>query len=269
MILGTLLGALTASCTPLIGFDQPARDQRIRYVIVGEMHGTTETPKLFKDMVCQLSAGPRPVTVALEMPQSEQNAIDAYMASDGTAVPREALLKSDFWRNPFKDGRSSKAYLELIEQLRIMKARRSIAAVAATAPSSILSMTWSETNYNAEMAKLWIGAQGSNANGVMIALVGNFHAQKAVARHGAEVIVPAGADLPPRETLSLVVFSDGNAWNCQGSKPADCGPHVTKEAQGFQRQLVMTRVSGAPYDGEITLGEPSTASPPVFPDRSR
>ena len=77
--------------------------------VVGEQHGTNETPSTFANLVCLASKG-RPVVVAVEQPTGEQAAIDAYLMSDGGRVAEAAFLKSAIWTNKFKDGRSSQAY---------------------------------------------------------------------------------------------------------------------------------------------------------------
>lgn len=61
-----------------------------RLVLLGESHGTRETPDLVQALAAAESVE-RPVLLALEIPHGEQRALDAYMRSDGAAVAREAL----------------------------------------------------------------------------------------------------------------------------------------------------------------------------------
>jgi len=86
-ILAALLGA-TASCTSVSGADQ-LWQPTTRWVIVGEMHGTNETPDAFSNLICLAAATSRPVTVALEYSADDQAVIDAYLASNGNAQARK------------------------------------------------------------------------------------------------------------------------------------------------------------------------------------
>ncbi|MGV6492816.1 hypothetical protein ACTUVK_003020 [Stenotrophomonas rhizophila] len=90
-------------------------------VLVGELHGTVETPALVGELACAAAADATPVTVALEMDPTEQARIDAYLASAGTAADRSALLAGRFWTRTMQDGRSSVAMAALIERLRSLR----------------------------------------------------------------------------------------------------------------------------------------------------
>ena len=73
-----------AECRPMPGAEVLWRDD-VRYVFVGETHGTTEAPAAFADLVCAaLEQGP--VTVSVEYPVQMQPTLDAFMAAD-SAVP--------------------------------------------------------------------------------------------------------------------------------------------------------------------------------------
>ncbi|PTL80173.1 hypothetical protein [Vitiosangium sp. GDMCC 1.1324] len=53
---------------------------------------------------------------------SEQSRLDTYLASRGTPADQDTLLDGDFWRRPYQDGRSSRAMLELVDQVRALRA---------------------------------------------------------------------------------------------------------------------------------------------------
>ena len=86
-------------------FEQPA----IRVVWVGEVHGTSEMPALFADLVCAAATTGRHVVVALERSQDEQPLWNSFLASDGGPTARAALLKGSLWTSTIQDGRSGKA----------------------------------------------------------------------------------------------------------------------------------------------------------------
>src|SRR2546421_11866261 len=94
----------------------------LRWIVVGEQHGTAEMPAAFRDIVCNAAAAKRPIVVAVERSETEQADVDAFMRSDGGARARTVLLKGEVWQTKtFQDGRSSRAYLQLLESLRVMR----------------------------------------------------------------------------------------------------------------------------------------------------
>ena len=77
LIAAGLLSALDWSdgCRPVAGSEALWRDD-VRYIFVGETHGTVETPAAFADLVCAaLEQGP--VVVSLEYPVEFQPTLDA------------------------------------------------------------------------------------------------------------------------------------------------------------------------------------------------
>ncbi len=106
-------GAAQASedCKAIAGADQLLQRPDLRWLIVGELHGTAELPAAFADLVCLAASSGKPVTVGLEFPQSEQARFDAYMSSTGDAAAKAALLQGATWRQPMRDGRSSQPCL--------------------------------------------------------------------------------------------------------------------------------------------------------------
>lgn len=101
-VLPALLGA-AITCTPVPGADQ-LWQPTTRWVIVGEMHGTNETPDAFANLVCLAAATGRPVTVALEYSADDQATIDAYLASSGDAQSRATLLSLPLFTSEMQDG---------------------------------------------------------------------------------------------------------------------------------------------------------------------
>lgn len=91
LIAAGLLSAFDWSdgCRPVAGSEALWRDD-VRYVFVGETHGTVEAPAAFADLVCAaLEQGP--VVVSLEYPVEFQPTLDAFMEADTEAEARAAL----------------------------------------------------------------------------------------------------------------------------------------------------------------------------------
>src|SRR3954467_8151460 len=60
-------------------------------VVVGEVQGTNETPKLIADIVCD-AAKRGAVRLGLDIGTDEQRRIDRFVASGGSVADRKALL---------------------------------------------------------------------------------------------------------------------------------------------------------------------------------
>lgn len=252
-----LAAASVASCQPVAGAEKLWTKPETRWVMVGEMHGTAEMPAFFGNLVCQVAASGRPVTVALEQDAEMQPAIDAFLASDGGAAARAAFLAARMWTGRMQDGRASQAMLGLYERLRIMKQAGQIRAVSAFIP---VATYWKgDAAHNAAMADMLM-AMPLDPNGLILAYMGSVHAAKSSFGQGANAFLPAAADLPPGRTVSVYVDGNGGeAWNCMQD---GCVPHAMQSrdaTRGF------TSADALPwrYDWKFELGEKTTASPPA------
>lgn len=87
-------------------------------ILIGEVHGSSEIPAVVGALMSEALACGLHVELGLEMELSptERSRMDTFLASDGGAAARAALLRGEHWR--FEDGRASKAVLELVEQAR-------------------------------------------------------------------------------------------------------------------------------------------------------
>ena len=246
--------ARAAECNPIAG-SEVLWSAKTRWILVGEMHGTVETPQVFADLVCHASRTGRPVVVGLERNETEQPALDAYLAWRGSEADRAALLSHPSWQNG-KDGRSSAALVELIEVLRRLKQRGAISAVVAFQPN----VRGGQADREVAMADRLMKASPSEAT-LVIALVGNVHAMKTKQTFGGSSFLPAAGHLPMESTFTINVRGNGGAaWNCA----PDCGSHYSAPgSQTTPRGLVVVPPSYQPFDGVLHLGGETTASPPA------
>jgi erythromycin esterase-like protein len=215
-----------------------------RLVLVGEMHGTREVPAL----VGQLARGwaaPGAVVVALEYPQSESAALQAYVDSDGGAAARKRLLASPFWNRRLQDGRSSDAMLALIDSVRLQI--RGGQAVRLAAFDMTEAQSAAGVNRDKAMADNLRAVVQANAGARVIALAGNYHVrQKDGAPWDAAFRFMAGylTDLSP---YSLRVdAARGSYWGCSSPQPADC------KAVAFGRDADPGSPLGLYADGDVT-----------------
>jgi hypothetical protein len=108
--------AAELSCHEIAGLDQVLTPTAV--LLIGEMHGTRESPAFVEELVCAALARRLPVTVALEIPHQEAVPLDAVLASAGDAEAPRALLVGPFWDGAYQDGRRRIATLELLARLR-------------------------------------------------------------------------------------------------------------------------------------------------------
>jgi hypothetical protein len=230
-----------------------------RWIVIGEVHGSAETPRIFADAVCLTADAREKVVVALEQPSTTQEAIDVFIGSDGGPEARRAFLQDPLWSSPVKDGRSSQAYFALFETLRQLRTAGRITSVIAIQPVN-LSGPSSPGDVEKAMAAFVQRAAGDDAT--VVTLVGNSHARlTTISRQGG--YQPMAANLPAENTVSLnVVDRGGQTWSCTG-QPVVCGPNPSAPGDRTHgRGVDMTVESNAPFSGVLYLGSAVSASPP-------
>lgn len=251
------------SCNPFTGAQAVLQDRKIDWLVVGEVHGTRDIPESFADLVCAAAHEGRKVVVALELPVTDQDMIDAFMASDGGAEACKRFLAGSFWHSG-RDGRSSEAMFALLDRLRTMRRDGRILAVMAIKPGGGEAASISE--YEKAMAGHVL--QASREGALTLVLVGSVHAQlRERSSANAIAYLPMAAYLPRVSTRTLQVAGQGgSAWTCLAevsNGALDCGEHVMPEPKRrYPRGMVMLDREGAPYDGYLNIGAPFTASPP-------
>ena len=245
-------------CQPIPGWERVVANETVRWIVVGEMHGTAETPAMFADAVCLTAEARGPVVVALEIPSDNQDEIDAFMASNGGPQAQLALLEASHWHPSMADGRSSEAMFGLLERLRHMHWAGLVARVVAfvdSSPVEAVPEAW-QGWYEERLAAIVRGAAGSDA--IVVGLVGNTHARKTEVDFGRRYM-PMAALLPAEQAVTLYTTgTGGEAWNCTRDA---CGPHENRGPPGT-RGVELQPLMGGAYDGLLQLGVETTASPP-------
>lgn len=223
-------------------------------VLIGEMHGTEETPRLFGNLVT-VAAGEKSkrISAGLELPISMQRLIDEAVKKNlDTGSFRAQLLADPAWQK-IDDGRTSQAMLALIcDLLRL-------------AQSQQISFFFFDTQVaerNETMAKL-IGQRAREQHyDVTFILAGNIHANRAPHHPGRPKIVPMGYFLEEQgfTVHSYVVRNgEGETWACM----PECGVHHLEASPtgtpppGFDGTLFIGPVHASP----VARSEKSTKSP--------
>ena len=258
-MIGLIAGLMltTAPCAPPGGAAALlALDRRI--VIVGETHGTVETPAAFGEIVCT-TAATWPVLVVLEYPVQMQPTLDAFMAQPDAGTARRLLL--DYPHGPFRfhDGRGSEAMMALLQRLREMAQAGADLKLLAGVPDSPRVPGFTQAHAELDRAQQWSAAARAAPQRRMLVLVGSVHAEK-TRRVGSALGLPAAAHFRPEETVSLsIARQGGQAWTCR----EECGVSSIPDVDSAQSSgVALTPTSDGAFDGVLSLG-PATPSPPV------
>lgn len=253
-----LLGATQPACAAPEGTAALlARPERI--LVVGDTHGTVEIPAAFLGIVCE-AAGQGPVTIALEMPETERALFDAAMAAPSEAAARNTFLYGDFGHPRRTDGRNSEAMLQMMLGFwRLKAAGRNVAlhpfmAVQSRIPGR--TQAWGEL----EMAYGISRALVSRPDARVLVFVGDLHARKAGYSFWPDVGVPAAGHLHAADTVTLhIAQQGGDSWGCRET----CGPQTDiGRYDADARGIILGPVDDGAYDGVLAVG-PTTASPPA------
>jgi hypothetical protein len=225
-------------------------------VLFGEIHGTAQAPAFVGDVACH-AAKRAPVTLALEIPRDEQPRIDAYLASAGTDVDRDALLDGPFWHRKDQDGRSSEAMLALIDRARADHH----AVVAFDVADGVETKT-----RDRDMAEQLATARKAAPDRIFVGLTGNYHSRKTVGAPwdpAAVFMAHHLEELGVTVTTLEVARDGGGAWICFSDDGVhmDCGAHEAPPKPRARTWFVeMGDTEG--HDGTYVVG-PTIASPPA------
>jgi hypothetical protein len=224
-----------------------------RLVIFGELHGTQEAPQFVADYICALIGSSRSAVLALEIHRKEQDALDEFVGSDGSAAAQQKLLRSGHWQ--ISDGRSSRAMLELLQYIRTVRERGFDVKVIAFDD-------WpKDRNRDAAQADGIRAIYNANPDKQVVVLIGNYHAK----RTGRQGQKPAAAYLDDVSFYTLNIrHPKGTIWTCSARN--ECGarnvmglPSITSPTRRIE---LGTSMFAPGFDGQYFVSE-INASPPA------
>jgi hypothetical protein len=235
----------TEAQKPATRADQTAKE----IVLVGEVHGTTETPRLFGNLVTVAAReANKRIGVGLELPILLQGLFDEAVKNN-TKIDsfREQLLANPAWQK-IDDGRSSEAMLDLIcDTLQLAESRK----------VSLFFFDTSNIERDASMAQFIGQHVREQRYDVTFILTGNIHANTAPHHPRKQTIVPMGYRLEEQGfTVHSydVRYGEGEAWICA----PECGVH---SLTGSSMTADSAAIHREGYDGFLFVG-PVHASPP-------
>ena len=196
---------------------ETAQDRRL--ILLGEMHGTREAPRLLAKLASTYAAE-GPLVVALELSNSVQPGIDRYLASDGSTQARMELLAESWWHKPREqsDGRRNVEVLALFDHVRALRAQgRRVQVLAIDNPAG--GAPGDRNEYLAARVRTAYSALPGDAH--LLVLTGNAHAMlERPSFAPPEMPAPMGSYLRDLRPWSVdVAAASGQHWACL---PAGC-----------------------------------------------
>lgn len=261
------------ACSPALGRDADglvreaaslidAKTAGERFVMLGDFHGTAEIPAITGDIAARWSTGAhaQPVLLGLEAAGADQALVDRYLASEGTAADRAALLAGRHWTEPTHDGRDSQAMAALIERIRALRAAGADVAVAMFDVSG-------GGDRDARMAKSLRAAIAAHPAARVLVLVGNVHAMTG---EPPQMYLDGKPFKPPttmaRHLADLHPVSiefrgmSGDAWTCRET----CGRHTfPTPGRSIRRPTIQREDAGASWDYQVWLPRFTASEPAV------
>jgi hypothetical protein len=245
---------------PIIGLSGRARKGTV--MLLGELHGTREVPRFVALGACQVASRGTPVTVGVEMPVEDQERVRRFIASAGTENDHALLMESPFWRSPYPDGRSSEAVVQLLEQLRWLRAQGLDVEVFVFDHPELQGEA-----REAAMARSVLSQVEAGPERFFLIVTGNIHPRTRPGVPWDLGYRPMGYLLARRLPFLVsldVAFDSGTAWNCSLGETLECGERATKGRDNGDRYFIsfFDKPSEAGFHGVFYVG-PVSASPPA------
>jgi len=238
-------------------------------ILIGETHGTWETPLLVASLVRTVSSKKVQAVLCVEMPSKEQPLLDQFLQSDGDDAAVAVLLSARHWSG--QDGRASVgqfAMLELVRQL--IKQGRGVRVVAMDIempmfdPKNVkmAEILQFARKRDLAMAETVLAIRKKYPKSTVIVLAGNVHTKvKKGAPWDAEYI-PMGwhvAQKIPKVVSLNVQSSGGEAWASTDKGIGIMGLHGIDRGRDPFIELFAQLTDG--YHGVLYAGELSAARP--------
>jgi hypothetical protein len=247
-----------AGCDPIAGVSGLFEPNTA--ILVGELHGTVESPAFVDALTCTALSNGYSVVVGLEIPDDETAGVQQFLASDGGAEATAQVLAGRFWSSEFADGRQSTAMFELLDALR-----RRVDDGAAV--DVVLLDASGVTDRDAAMADHLVDAFDARPDGVAITLTGNFHNRRTRRDDYEPMGYLVARTLGDGAVRALdVSYTGGAAWTC--SQDQTCGPRSfdgnadsSEHQDGSFAVELFTRPTTDGFDGVYFVGELTPSAP--------
>ncbi len=186
-----------------------------KIILIGEIHGTQEVPELFGNIVATIASEKVKTLVVLEINQTSQSAIDAFLKTRKDAI----LARDVFFSRKYQDGRSSKAMVGLLRRLSKLP---NVTVLCLDPPIAVAQ------ERDTGMAS-FINSKMNSYDHTLI-LSGNVHSSTVIGTPWDKNFRPMGYELKSMATNLnedqifniLVRYEKVDSWNCQGVDASSC-----------------------------------------------
>ena len=258
----TLLAAPAESAeprcaAPVDGLASLLEKPRLRFLLLGEIHGTAETPALFSDIICLASS--RPLVVGVEWPADSQQALDAFLLAADEKAARTRLHAAPALRRP--DGRGSRAMIAML--MEIWHLRQAGRPISLFAFDYEIGAPGTSNEREIRMAALLSEAARRRPDALVVALTGLGHADKTGFTSFTPPFRSMVQHLPETETVSIAMLvHGGEAWTCRRSATGATLPCAAMEIPSRTPIRPRGLGAGSPgFDASLSTGGRYTASP--------
>ena len=245
-------------CRELEGVDDILGTPDLRYLVVGDVHGTNEIPLLFSDIVCHAALVDRKILVALEWPETINEELQNYlMASTDDRHARSRLIEA--MNFVMIGGLGSEAMFKLLDYVKLLKKNNLKLIIKPFQPIG----TYVANDYEKKMAGNII-TDGIDQDLVLI-LVGNAHALRG---NGLTNVVPMAVHLPSKNTVTMnTAAMIGQHWGCRSPEINSENCHEWPLLVGVPQSRAVYwgyKIPGL-FDATFSVGSEFTASQPETP----
>ncbi|MEM1151086.1 MAG: hypothetical protein AAGI03_11085 [Pseudomonadota bacterium] len=259
----------SAPCAAPPGTQSVLQQDDLRFLILGELHGTMQAPLSFAEIVCEAAAS-GPVIVGIERGQAYQAPFQKVLDSDGGTVALDALVQNGFDGSQW--GLSSEGMRDMFRRLQAVQAATgnlTIETFQQTIPADLArkmlddSKPYDQTDYEKHLAASLVAASEAQPEAIVVVLVGSAHASRetrVVQRPDRTDFDPMAMHLPDKETLSFLMIHDGgSAWNCTAD---GCGAKELPPLMGGPIGLDLSYSEDrGTFDGGWSVGSITAAAP--------
>ena len=253
----TRIGATTARCSTIANKHLV---DATRLVVLGELHGTVESPMFVSNLTCAMLLNGESVVLGLELPLDMHSLIDDFI--DIPEAPRQiAKLQSHpFWSEKPQDGKGSAAMWALIESIRKLKQDSYPVTI------HLFDETGASDDRESKMADRIRALMLNHPKSKVIILTGNLHSRNSAGLSWKPSFVPMTFLLKDLRPLTFdLAFSEGRAWGC--TSVSACGPRPWKGTHhqdpskpvGIYVDAAVSAHDGYFWVKEITPSEPLMA----------
>lgn len=248
-----------ADCRPIEGISGVLQPGLV--LVLGELHGTQESPAFVADVACHATTAGLAVVVGVELPTAESGRIDAFLNSMGTPEDRALVISGERWQSDYQDGRTSLAMLDMLDALRHLQAAGKQVRVV---PFDVGGAGGGQAR-DRGMGNTLAALVKSSPSALAVILTGNQHSRITPGRARNVAFEPMtyvmAQQVTDKKLIALDVgYGDGSAWICAPG----CGVSQLSGMYGERSWAIeigdATRSAG--HHGRYFVGR-ITASPPA------